>query len=500
MRVMQARLLTQALPVCLLRRGAGRLEEPLRGRGPPRSGRAPLFVWPPVPRPGKLHYHEGVPRGLDPLKHSLRALRHRNFRLFLSGQIISLVGTWMQTIALGWLIYRLTRSPFLLGLVGFVGQVPSLFFAPLAGVWADRWNRHRMVIGTQVLGMVQALTLALLVLTGLATIGEILALTLFLGLVNAVDVPARQSFLVEMVAGQEDLPNAIALNSSAFNAARLVGPAIAGILIGLVGEGMVFLLNALSYVAVVAALLAIRVPPRPPRAQKAALVWTTLKEGFGYVAGFAPIRAVLFLVALVSLVALPYTVLFPMFATDVFHGDAHTLGLLAAAVGVGALVGALYLATRRSVRGLGRVIVASVTMLGLGLAGFAAVTNEWIAVAILVVTGFGMMAQMASSNTILQTLVDDNKRGRVMSIYTMAFLGTTPVGSLMAGALAGRIGPRLTVLIGGVACLAGAALFARALPGLRRQVAPHYARLGIPPHPGALEGARPPGGPEASEP
>ncbi|HUK66445.1 MAG TPA: MFS transporter [Anaeromyxobacteraceae bacterium] len=413
------------------------------------------------------------------MRHSLRALRHRNFRLFLSGQIISLIGTWMQTIALGWLIYRLTRSPFLLGLAGFVGQIPSLFFAPLAGVWADRWNRHRMVIGTQVLAMVQALVLAFLVLTGSITIFEILALSLFLGLVTAVDVPARQSFLVEMVAGREDLPNAIALNSSAFNAARLVGPAIAGVLIGLLGEGMVFLLNGLSYVAVIAALLAVRVPPRPQRGEDVALVWTHLKDGFRYAAGFAPIRAVLLLVALVSLLGLPYTVLLPMFATDVLHGDAHTLGFLAGGVGVGALVGALYLASRRSVRGLGRVIVAAVTLLGLGLMAFSAIRNEWVAIAILCVTGFGMMAQMASSNTILQTLVEDNKRGRVMSIYTMAFLGTTPIGSLMAGALAARVGARTTVLMGGLSCLLGAALFARALPGLRRQVLPHYARLGL---------------------
>jgi MFS family permease len=420
-----------------------------------------------------------VSPGPSQLGHSLRALRHRNFRLFLSGQIISLVGTWMQTIALGWLIYRLTRSPFLLGLAGFVGQIPSLFFAPLAGVWADRWNRHRMVIGTQILSMVQAFILAFLVLFGVVTIWELLVLTLFLGLVNAVDVPARQSFLVEMVSGREDLPNAIALNSSAFNAARLVGPSIAGILIGLVGEGMVFLLNALSYVAVIAALLAIRLPPREHHPQPVSLVWTHLKEGFRYVIDFEPIRAVLLLVGLVSLVGLPYTVLFPMFATDVLHGDAHTLGFLAGGVGVGALFGALYLATRRSIRGLGRVIVASVTLFGLGLAAFALVRNQWIAVAILCTTGFGMMAQMASSNTILQTLVDDNKRGRVMSIYTMAFLGTTPIGSLVEGALAGRIGARATVLASGVACLVGAALFARALPGLRKQVEPHYARLGI---------------------
>jgi MFS family permease len=415
----------------------------------------------------------------SPLGQSFRALRHRNFRLFVAGQFISVVGTWMQTVALGWLVYRLTRSPFMLGLSGFLGQIPSLFFSPVAGVWADRWNRHRMVIGTQALAMLQALTLAALVLTHRATIEAILGLNLLLGFVSAVDIPARHSFVVEMVEGGEDLPNAIALNSSVFNAARLVGPSIAGILIGLVGEGVVFLLNGLSYLAVIAALLALRVPPSPHRARESAPLWTHLDEGFRYVAGFAPIRAVLLLLGLVGLIGVPFTVLMPIFATDVLRGDAHTLGFLVGAVGVGALAGALYLAARTTVLGLGRVIVAAVTLFGAGLVAFAFVRAEWLALPILALTGFGMMVHMASSNTILQTLVDPDKRGRVMSLYAVSLMGTMPLGSLLAGALASRIGAPWTVSLGGVFCLVGAALFARALPALRAQVRPIYSRLGV---------------------
>lgn len=413
------------------------------------------------------------------MKHGLRALRHRNFRLFLAGQFISLVGTWMQTVALGWLVYRLSHSPLLLGLAGFLGQIPSLFFSPLAGVWADRWNRHHMVIATQVLAMLQALALAALVLSGRATIAEVLGLTLLLGFVNAMDVPSRQSFVFEMVQGADDLPSAIALNSSVFNLARLIGPSIAGILISVVGEGTVFLLNAVSYIAVIAALLAIRLPRHDHRALEPVRVWPHLVEGVHYAAGFAPIRSVLVLVSIVSLVGAPYTVLMPIFATDVLHGGAHTLGFLVGSIGVGALAGAAFLATRRSVRGLGTVIVRAVAAFALGLMALALARWQWMAVGALIVTGFGLMVHMASSNTILQTLVDHDKRGRVMSLYAVAFMGTMPIGSLLAGALAARIGARWTVASGGALCMVGAALFARALPALREQVRPIYARLGI---------------------
>ena len=408
-----------------------------------------------------------------------RALRHRNFRLFLTGQIISLAGTWMQQVALSWLVYRLTRSPFLLGLVGFAGQLPSLLLAPLAGVWADRADRRRIVITTQALAMVQALVLSALVLTGRVTIAHILVLSVFLGLVNGADVPTRQAFLVEMVRGREDLAGAIALNSSVFNAARLVGPAVAGFMIGLVGEGVVFLFNGLSYVAVIAALVAMRLEPRPPASPRRPPVWRELTEGVRYAAGFAPIRALLLLIGLVSLVGVPFTVLMPVFATDVLHGGAHTLGLLISALGVGALGGALFLAARRTVRGLGRIILAAVILFGLSLVAFGLSHREWLSLALLVAAGFGMMVHMASSNTILQTIVDEDKRGRVMSFYAMAFMGTVPLGSLLSGALAARIGAPATVVLGGIASLFGAAAFARALPDLRAQIRPIYARLGV---------------------
>ena len=413
------------------------------------------------------------------LSAGFRALRHRNFRLFLGGQVISLAGTWMQQVALSWLVYRLTRSPFLLRVVGFAGQLPSLLLAPLAGVWADRADRRRIVIATQALAMVQALALAALVLTDRITILHVLVLSVFLGLVNGVDVPTRQAFLVEMVRGREDVAGAIALNSSVFNAARLVGPAIAGFMIGLVGEGTVFLLNGLSYVAVIAALLAMEIEPRSATRGPAQPVWRELKEGVRYALGFAPIRSLLLLIGLVSLVGVPFTVLMPVFATDVLHGGAHTLGLLMSALGVGALGGALFLAARRSVRGLGRIILAAVTLFGVSLVGFGLSRHEWLSLALLAAAGFGMMVHMASSNTILQTIVDEDKRGRVMSFYAMAFMGSVPLGSLLSGALAARVGAPATVVLGGIACLFGAAAFARALPGLRAQIRPIYARLGV---------------------
>jgi MFS family permease len=435
------------------------------------------------PRPVTIaprRYDKDVPAPPS-LKHSFRALRHRNFRLFLAGQIVSLAGTWMQQVALSWLVYRLTRSPFLLGLVGFAGQIPSLLLAPLAGVWADRGNRRRIVIATQALAMVQALLLAALVLAGRVSVAHVLVLSVFLGLVNGVDVPTRQAFLVEMVTGRDDLANAIALNSSVFNAARLVGPAIAGLMIGLVGEGMVFLMNGLSYVAVIAALCAMRIAPRPQAVGHAEPVARRLAEGFRYAFGFPPIRALLLMVAVVSLLGVPFTVLMPVFATEVLGGGAHTLGFLMASSGVGALLGALYLAGRTTVRGLGQVILAAVALFGVSLVGFGLSRREWLSMAALLGAGFGMMVQMASSNTILQTIVDDDKRGRVMSFYSMAFMGMLPFGSLLAGFLASRIGAPRTVVLGGIACLLAAAMFARALPGLRAQVRPIYIRLGIVP-------------------
>lgn len=409
-----------------------------------------------------------------------RSLRHRNFRLFTVGQSISLIGTWMQQVAVGWLVYRLTDSAFLLGVVGFVSQGPVFLLAPFAGVVADRFDRRRVVMVTQTLMMVQAAVLATLVLTGTVSIAWIVALMAGLGALTGFDIPARQSFLTELVGGREDLPNAIALNSSMFNGARLVGPAIAGFVVAAVGEGICILINAVSYIGVLWGLAAIRVPPRAGRVAGAPVL-THVAEGFRYAWGFEPIRHILGFVALTSLVAVPFTVLLPVVATTVLGGDARTLGLLMAATGLGALGGALFLASRSSVRGLGRVIVAAAVLFGGALIGVAFSRTPWLSMLVLAGAGFGMMIQMAASNTVLQTLVDEDKRGRVMSLYSMAYIGTAPLGSLLAGSLASRIGAPLTIAAGGLACIGGATVFATRLPRLREQVRPVYRRLGIMP-------------------
>lgn len=419
----------------------------------------------------------GTPRA-ELLSRALRAFRHRNFRLFFGGQAISLIGTWMQRVALSWLVYRLTESALALGLVSFMSQFPSFVLAPLGGVMADRWDRRRLVIITQVLFMLQAAVLAALVLAGTITVWQIVVLATILGTITGFDIPARQSLLVELVEGPEDLANAIALNSSFFNAARLIGPAVAGILIGWLGEGLVFAADAISYIAVLAGLFAIELPPRPRPAARAP-VFRTLREGFDYAFGFAPIRAILILLAMLSLMGMPYVVLMPIFASDILHGGPRTLGFLVSAAGMGALGGALYLATRTTVRGLGKVIRTCATIFGIGLIAFSFSTSIWLSGLMLLATGFGMMVSTAASNTILQTIVDDDKRGRVMSLYTMAFMGMAPFGGLLAGALASRIGAPHTVLIGGIAVLAVVAWFGSRLPSLRREVAPIYRRLGI---------------------
>ncbi|MCI0436621.1 MAG: MFS transporter [Gemmatimonadetes bacterium] len=407
-----------------------------------------------------------------------RALRHRNFRLFTVGQSISLIGTWMQQVAVGWLVYRLTDSPFLLGLVGFVSQGPIILLAPFAGVFADRHDKRRIVLFTQVLMALQATTLAVLVLTDTIAIWQIITLMAMLGALHGIDIPARQSFLLEMVGNREDLPNAIALNSSMFNGARLVGPAIAGVVVAAAGEGICILINAVSYVAVLSALLAMRIAPRA-RPGRHGAVLEHMTEGFRYAYGFLPIRSILSLVAFVSLVAVPFNVLLPVVATDVLGGDAATLGFLMAAVGLGALAGALFLASRTTVRGLSRVIAAAATLFGAALIAVALSRTLWLSLVCLAVAGFGMMVQMASSNTVLQTIVDDDKRGRVMSLYSMAFTGMMPIGALVGGAIASALGAPATIALGGLGCLAGTAVFARQLPALRANIRPIYSRLGI---------------------
>jgi MFS family permease len=407
-----------------------------------------------------------------------RALHSRNFRLFFSGQTVSLIGTWITRVATSWLVYRLTGSALLLGVVGFCGQIPTLLLAPFAGVLVDRWDRHRILVVTQVLSMLQSLALALLVFSGAITVGAILALQVLQGIINAFDTPARQAFVVQMVEDRADLPNAIALNSSMVNASRIIGPSIGGIVIAAVGEGWCFLADAVSYLAVIASLLAMRVAarPTPPRDTR---LREELRTGFEYVSRFVPVRSALLLLSLVSIMGMPYTVLMPIISTTVLHGGPHTLGFLMTASGAGALGGALYLASRRSVLGLGRVMVLSTATFGVGLIVFSLSRTLWFALVALPFVGAGMMVTMAATNTIIQTVVTEELRGRVMAFYTMAFLGTAPIGSLVAGVAADRIGPTATIRIGGVACVAAAVWFAARLPALRVLVRPIYVERGI---------------------
>jgi MFS family permease len=396
---------------------------------------------------------------------TLRALRHRNFQLFFSGQLISLIGTWMQTTAQAWLVYRITGSSLKLGAVGFASQFPVFLVAPLGGIVADRFNRRRVVIGTQIASMVLALVLALLTLTGRVQVWHIFVLAALLGVVNAFDIPGRQAFLVDMV-GKEDLMNAIALNSSMFNGARIIGPAIAGILVAKIGEGWCFFANGVSYVAVIIGLLMMRVE-RPARRVSAASPWTHLLEGFRFVRYTAPIRAILLLLGLVSLVGMPYTILMPIFADKILHGGARGLGILMGATGVGALFGALTLASRSGVHGLGRWVAFSCGGFGVSLILFSWSRNFWISAALLLPVGFSMMLQMSSSNTLIQAMVPDHLRGRVMAVYSMMFMGMAPFGALLGGALADRLGAPITVTMGAVASVGGAALFGLQLPKIR---------------------------------
>jgi MFS family permease len=419
-------------------------------------------------------------RPVDPkgLRLIFRGLSHRNYRLFFGGQGISLIGTWMQQIAMSWLVYRLTNSAFLLGVIGFSSQICSFIFSPFAGVLSDRWNRHHILVVTQSLAMVQAFILASLTLMGVVAVHQLIILAIFLGLVNAFDMPTRQAFVVEMVEKREDLGNAIALNSFLFNGARLVGPSIAGILISILGEGMCFLLNGVSFLAVITALLAMKMTPNKRESERTQ-VWRGLKEGFTYAFRFPPIRSILFFLGWISLVGMANTTLMPVFAKDILHGGPHTYGFLMGAVGVGAIIGAIFLASRRSVLGLGKIIVIASAILGIGLISFSLSHLLWLSLFLLLLTGFGMMVHMASSNTILQTMVDDDKRGRVMSLYTMAFMGMAPFGSLAGGSLAGSIGAPNTLIIGGASCLLGSFMFAKKLPSIRKMVRPIYIRKGI---------------------
>jgi MFS family permease len=408
----------------------------------------------------------------------LRALGSRNYRLFFGGQSVSLVGTWITRIATSWLVYRLTGSELLLGVVGFCGQIPTLVLAPFAGVLVDRRDRHKILIVTQVLSMLQSLALAVLALAGIITVAEILALQVVQGVINAFDTPARQSFVVQMVEDRSHLPNAIALNSSMVNGSRIIGPSIGGVLIAAFGEGWCFLIDAISYVAVLASLYAMKVE-RFDRQRPNTRAIDEMRDGFRYVTGFPPIWSALLLLALVATMGMPYTILMPAIAATTLHGGPHTLGFLMTASGVGALIGAFYLASRTTVVGLGRVMVVATATFGVALVLFSLSHVLWLSLLILPLVGGGMMVEMAATNTILQTIVEERLRGRVMAFYAMAFLGTAPIGSLLGGVLAARIGAEWTIFAGGVACVIAAGWFATRLGALRALVHPIYVERGI---------------------
>jgi MFS family permease len=407
-----------------------------------------------------------------------RALRHRNYRLFFTGQSISLVGTWMTRIATSWLIYKLTGSALLLGFVGFAGQIPIFLVAPLAGVWVDRLDRRRVLVITQILAMLQSLALAVLTLSGHIGVYEIIFLSAFQGLINAFDMPARQAFLVQMVEDKKDLGNAIALNSSMVNMARMVGPSLAGVVIALLGTAYCFLIDGLSYLPVIASLLMMHLKPTL-LSRAATSTFHQLREGWKYVSGSTPIRTILLLFTVVSLMGWPFTVLMPVFAIQILKGGPHTFGFLMGAVGVGALISAYSLAMRSTVRGLIRMVPISAAMFGAGLILFGLSRNIWASLLVLAICGLGMMMQMAASNTIIQTIVEENKRGRVMSYSTVALVGMAPFGALLAGTIADAIGAARTVMVSGACCLVGAFWFSTRMKEVRKVTRPIYVDLGI---------------------
>jgi MFS family permease len=407
-----------------------------------------------------------------------RSLQHRNYRLFFSGQSVSLIGTWMQRIAMPWLVYHLTGSAFLLGLVSFAGQIPTFLLAPVAGVVIDKYSKYRVLLITQILSLIQALILAVLALTGVIQIWQIVLLSIALGCINAFDTPSRHSFVIEMVEKKEDLGNAIALNSMMFNGARLIGPSVAGLMLATAGEGICFLINAISYVFVVVSLLIMHIQKKEEN-RKSGNLLNEMKEGFNYTFGFPPIKHLLILLAVVSLMGSSYQVLMPVFAKEVLHGGSSTFGFLMGAAGLGALIGAIFLASRETLIKLGRIIPAASALFGAGLVILSFSRSFSVSLLLMIIIGTGMMLHTASSNTILQTITDDDKRGRVMGFYTLAIMGTAPFGSLIAGSLAKIIGTPYTILIGGISCITGAFFFYKKLPELKRIVRPVYVRMGL---------------------
>lgn len=407
-----------------------------------------------------------------------RAFRSRNYRLFFAGQGISLIGTWMQHIAMSWLVYRLTNSALLLGLVGFAGQIPVFVLTSFAGVFVDRVDRRNLLIATQVLCTIQASLLAFLTLSGRIQVWHLILLSLFLGTINAFDMPTRHSFVIDMVEHKKDLGNAIALNSSMFNGARLVGPSIAGLLVGALGEGICFLLNAISFLAIIFTLLAMEMPKKKTEVEHPP-VFHGLKEGYRYAFGFPPILYLLVLMATVSLLGMPFMVLMPVFARDILHGGPQTLGFIMGASGIGALVGSFYLASRRSVIGLMKLNAIATSGFGAGIIAFSFSRSIPLSMFIMLFTGFGMIIHMAASNTILQTIVDEDKRGRIMSFLAMASMGMVPFGSLLGGFLASKIGAPNTLIISGIACIAGSLFFYSRLSLIKKAIRPIYVKMGI---------------------
>jgi len=414
----------------------------------------------------------------DVISQIFSSLQSKNYRLYFTGQGISLIGTWMQTVAMSWLVYRLTGSLFLLGLVGFTSQFPSFIISPFAGVLTDRFNRRRIMMLTQVLFMVQALLISILVLANVIEVWHIVALSLVFGFITAFDAPARQSLVIELIDKPENLSNAIALNSAMFNGARLIGPAIAGLLISVVGEGYCFLINALSYIAVITSLLMMHIK-ETERPETNENIREGLKSGWQYTFGFMPIRTLLILLAIIGLVGIPYVTLMPAYAKEILKGGSHTLGFLMSASGAGAFIAALYLASRKTVIGLGKIIAFNTIVFGLGLIAVSFSSTLWFALAIMFLIGVNMIASIASVNTLIQTLADEDKRGRVMSFYAMALMGMNPIGNLCAGSIASAIGVPMTLLFGGIITLGTGIWFETIRPSIRKYTFPVYERKGI---------------------
>ena len=412
------------------------------------------------------------------LRFALRAFSFKNYRLFFGGQGLSLIGTWMQQIAMSWLVYRLTNSAFMLGFIGFTGQAPLFFLASFAGVIADRWNRRHLLLITQTISMVQAFLLAYLTLTWIVTVWHIIVLSVLLGISNAFDMPTRQSFIIEIVEKKEHLGNAIALNSFMFNSARLIGPSIAGLLIAATGEGFCFLVNGISFFAIIISLLVMKIPAKKKHAGSLQFM-KGLREGFRYAFSFPPIRVILLLLALVSLMGIPYAMLLPVFARDILHGGPQLLGFLMGSAGIGALSGSIYLASRRTVIGLGKLIALASSLFGVALIVFSLSSYAPLSLLMMFLAGVGMVSQTASSNTILQTIVEEDKRGRVMSLYSIAFMGVAPFGNLLVGSLANRIGAPNALMISGTLCIIGSLLFLYRLRHIRKFIRPIYVKMGI---------------------